>query len=220
MQDSNPDIIIEYFFDEHFEEIRPKIIELSGKGISIFIKKRESQIYASIEWAVPTALALYVAKPFFESFLLEAGKDLYGYLKELISKALVNAKRLESNSGIVMQSKDTTKIKNKVQSKFISVTIVVQQNAAIKFLFDNKLATDEWILANEKMLQLVVQNYKSYPQDNLSYQIDKLTFPNNLFAVLNDNLEWELYDGFKLGKEMFVEQEKNKPGKKRNRKIK
>jgi hypothetical protein len=70
------------------------------------------------------------------------------------------------------------------------------------------------------MLQLVKENYRRYPQDSLSYKIEKLTFPNNLFAILNDNLEWELYDGFKLGKEMFVEQEKNKQAKRSNRKIK
>jgi hypothetical protein len=220
MHNSNADFIIEYFLDEHVDEIRPKIIELSDKGISVIVKKRESLIYASIEWALPTALALYVAKPFFESFLSEAGKDCYGYLKELISQALVNAKRLESNLAIATQPSGPTKVRNNTQSKFISVTIVVQQNVAIKFLFDKKLTTDEWILANEKMLQLVKENYKSYPQDSLTYQIDKLTFPNNLFAILNGNLEWQLYDGFKLGKEIFVEQQKNKQVQGSNQKFK
>ena len=41
---------------------------------------------AALEWLLPTAAVLYIAKPYFEAFLKEAGKDHYQVLKRQLSQ--------------------------------------------------------------------------------------------------------------------------------------
>jgi hypothetical protein len=50
-------------------------------GLSLLVQSRPSLPYAGIEWYMPTALFVYIAKPYFESFLKEMGKDHYEVLK-------------------------------------------------------------------------------------------------------------------------------------------
>lgn len=42
--------------------------------------------FAGLEWFLPTAIIVYIAKPYFESFLTEAGRDHYQLLKKALSK--------------------------------------------------------------------------------------------------------------------------------------
>jgi hypothetical protein len=50
-------------------------------GLSLLVQSRPSLPYAGIEWFMPTALFVYIAKSYFESFLKEMGKDHYEVLK-------------------------------------------------------------------------------------------------------------------------------------------
>jgi hypothetical protein len=48
------------------------------------VKKIEAEdlgLMAAIEWAIPTLVVAYLLKPFFQSFLAEAGKDAYAHAK-------------------------------------------------------------------------------------------------------------------------------------------
>jgi hypothetical protein len=64
---------------ESFSEFR-RIVD--AKGLDLQVNEREeSGPFAAVEWLVPTALIVYIAKPYFESFLKEMGKDHYGLLK-------------------------------------------------------------------------------------------------------------------------------------------
>lgn len=42
--------------------------------------------FAGLEWLVPTAVIVYITKPYFESFLNEAGRDHYQVLKKALAK--------------------------------------------------------------------------------------------------------------------------------------
>jgi hypothetical protein len=50
-------------------------------GLSLLVQSRPSLPYAGIAWFMPTALFVYIAKSYFESFLKEMGKDHYEVLK-------------------------------------------------------------------------------------------------------------------------------------------
>jgi hypothetical protein len=42
--------------------------------------------FAGLEWLMPTAVIVYITKPYFESFLGEAGRDHYQLLKKSLAK--------------------------------------------------------------------------------------------------------------------------------------
>ena len=55
---------------------------LESAGTPVEIKERELGLHGALEWLLPTAVAVYIAKPYFEGFLKEMGKDHYALLKQ------------------------------------------------------------------------------------------------------------------------------------------
>jgi hypothetical protein len=61
--------------------------ELDGHNLSVKLRKLPTLgPFAGIEWLLPTALMVIIAKPYFDSFLNEAGKDHYHILKKYLTK--------------------------------------------------------------------------------------------------------------------------------------
>ncbi len=55
-------------------------------GLVLKVQARPATPFAGIEWLMPSAIAAYLAKPYFESFLKEMGKDHYALLKDGLKK--------------------------------------------------------------------------------------------------------------------------------------
>ena len=55
--------------------------------LELLVQARPSGVpFAAIEWLMPTAIVAYIAKPYFESFLKEMGKDHYEFVKNGLKK--------------------------------------------------------------------------------------------------------------------------------------
>ena len=103
-----PDIGIEYR-----DDIDPLIISefknvINVQNVKYDERSRPSDsMYAAHEWAIPTAVVVYLIKPYFETLLKEAAKDHYPILKKAIanlafrSKNEINMSIIASNEGKV-----------------------------------------------------------------------------------------------------------------------
>ena len=61
--------------------------DVATQGLAVKTEERpESGPLAGMEWFLPTAIMVIIAKPYFESFLGEAGKDHYHILKKALVK--------------------------------------------------------------------------------------------------------------------------------------
>ena len=58
---------------------------LKSNELKLVQKQKAMGPSASLEWIVPSAIGVYLLKPYFESFLKEMGKDHYGVLKNWIN---------------------------------------------------------------------------------------------------------------------------------------
>ena len=68
------------FFADFTDSVRADRLE-------VLVQTRPSGVpFAAIEWLMPTAIVAYLAKPYFESFLKEMGKDHYGLVKQGLKK--------------------------------------------------------------------------------------------------------------------------------------
>lgn len=71
------------FFAE-FREI------IQADGLKIEVQSRPTNAaFAAVEWLMPTAVVAYLARPYFESFLKEMGKDHYELLKEGLKRLYI-----------------------------------------------------------------------------------------------------------------------------------
>jgi hypothetical protein len=191
-----PDIVID------FNEILPeKLIsdELDGVlscGANVIINKRENDSWNAFEWTIPTLIVGYILKPYFETFLKEAGKEHYKILSEKIKSILRKGKQVESK--LLTATKSTEKLsKTYNQSQSISIIVQTKKGRLIKLLFDKDLSLNDWEEALDELFDFVIENYEK-PDNN---RIKKLTaefkrHPNfNYYAVINKtSKKIEFYD--------------------------
>lgn len=189
-----PDIGILYpnYFPEDFGEMVTE--DIRHEKLNLYLKREEPKIWSSIEWAIPGVITAYILKPYFESFLKEAGKDHYNLLKTSLSKLL----RFNKDAPIETTSTSPNKLnKNNTQSKAISIHIEIKDERKIKLLFDNELDIDDWIGSLEDMMDKIQRNYSDYPDDELTLKLKTLEkdLRLELFAIINkETKEWEFFD--------------------------
>lgn len=77
-----PDVVLSYedkFPPEMFADFAS---DIDAANLSFASEARPSgALYASFEWLAPTAIVAYLAKPYFDGFLSEAGKEHYHQFK-------------------------------------------------------------------------------------------------------------------------------------------
>lgn len=92
------DRIEESFFDEFISTVDRNDLGLMLEG------RPEPGPFACAEWFIPTAIAVFLGKPYFESFLKEMGKDHYNLLKKGISGLCVKTVSSRRFEPVLMSS--------------------------------------------------------------------------------------------------------------------
>ncbi|HRE79260.1 MAG TPA: hypothetical protein PLL09_15695 [Flavobacterium sp.] len=147
----------EYYSVEAIQkDIKPFLIN----GIQVEYKIKEMRVFAALEWTIPTAIVVYILKPYFDAFLKEAGKQHFDVLSKSL-KSLIN-KGKEMNVKLITSSETPEKLsKNYNQSLAISVLFETKKGKIIKLLFDNDLEKEDWDYAIDQMMEYVVENYEN-----------------------------------------------------------
>lgn len=163
-------------------------------NLKIAVNKVPPTPFAAIEWTVPTILVAYLAKPYFEEFLKEAGKDHYHKLSNWLKKVVTNMKDIKvktiTSSGSIHKVDD-----NYSQSKAVSLIIQTKTGKPIKILFDNDLEKEDWENAIDVILDFVIKNYENSPNDEMSIKTKDLKPNKPLYAIINKlTKELEFYD--------------------------
>lgn len=185
IDESFPDIILERFQTE-----------LYHPSLNVAIKKaRLGGPYNSLEWAIPTAIGVYILKPFFESFLKEAGKDFYDVFKKWVKKTSNDTRSIKVHTISSTQSKDKLQSNNS-QSKVFSIQIISNdQSHNVKFLFDEDLPQEVWDKAIDNLFLLLEKHYSLNSTDEISVTIKRDNLHRSVWAIIkSDTGEWELLD--------------------------
>lgn len=82
------DVGVSYQEDVPNEIISDFVHTLESGGLEVDTIRRRVGVYMALEWALPTAVIAYLAKPYFDAFLSEAGKDHYGVTKRGLLKLI------------------------------------------------------------------------------------------------------------------------------------
>lgn len=166
--------------------------------------------YNSMEWAIPTAIGVYILKPYFESFLSEAGKDHYEVLKKWIKKTAENSRQIKVTTLAASSSTDKLDSGN-TQSKSFSIQIISKRGThKIKFLFDENLSQQSWDNAIDKLFVLMKEHYSQDDGDLITINLLKDNLDANVWAIISsDDDEWKFLDFRKIA-EKKIAQRKSK----------
>ena len=191
-------IIPDSFPDSLVEKITS---DIKSDTLKLKVNKVPNEPMMAVELTIPALIAIFIAQSYFGGFLSELGKDHYTVLKKWIKKTAIDSRKI--NVVTLAASQSTKKIdKSNTQSKAFSLHLKTYDNKHIKLLFDLNLEDEIWEKAIDKMINLIHENYKCYPNDELTKSIAELnTHRQNIYAIINPKTEkWEYFDHMMLFK--------------------
>jgi hypothetical protein len=112
--------------------------------------------FATVEWLLPTAVAVFVTKAYFDAFLKEMGKDHYNLLKKGILSVWNRLFRKDSEPRMVLIGTEG-KTKSTKYSLAFSVWSELNTEYNVKFLFEDRQTEDQF----EKNVSLILQFLKT-----------------------------------------------------------
>lgn len=198
--DKIPGIVL--IFPKNFPEeaIHQETNIFKSNGIEPKISRNDVEAYGGFEWIVPTAFGAYILKPYFDSFLSQAGKDHYDILKVGLKKMVEKGKTFKTS--VIAADQSIEKLsKTYSQSLTISMEFQTIDNKHIKLLFDNELDLNDWYNAVEQLVELITENYNEYPNDQLTSETEKLNIKPNriIYSVINtETKKLEFRDDIKM----------------------
>jgi hypothetical protein len=165
---------------------------LKHDSLDLRFVRKEPRAWAAIEWAIPGLIAVYILKPYFESFFKEAGKDHYIILKNKLSVLLTKSKDMKVQTLTSSGTTDKLNATN-TQSKAISIFIQTKRGKIIKLLYDNNLSLETWLNATEKILDIVEEDYSLHNEDSFTEFLNKLNEKDKstIYALIDpETKEW------------------------------
>lgn len=162
------------------------------KKTDLKIRKDEIDygVMAGIEWAISTLVIAYLAKPFFEAFLQEAGKDTYGVVKDEIKKFILRTKKIKTTT--ITSDLSPKKLSAKYdQSRSVSVKARVHSQIMVTVLFDENAADDDADAMLDGMFEML---YFLYGKANESSDTSSPGAKKNEIYLVADhiNKKWEI----------------------------
>lgn len=176
------------------ENLAATLQEIEHDRLKAYCVRRPSQPWAGLEWAIPGLIVAYLAKPYFEGFLQEMGKDHYEKVKSWLKELL---KRSRNISVTTLSSAENKVNLNNTQSKAISIYIDTKNGQQIKLLFDEELNLSIWQNSLDEILSLVLNNHQSYPHDDLTKMLEGLKTDSRytIYAFLDKSTKkWRFID--------------------------
>lgn len=180
-----PEVEIQGFYDE-----------LKRSKFIVLEKEFKNGASASLDWLIPSALGVYILKPYFEAFLKEAGKDHYLALKTAIAEKIVP--KLLSKEAPHKIKRITTggKFKESYFSGSFSISSSINyydKKVEIKLLFPENSDNDYCAKAIDNFSSFV-SKYNDQELGDLIQKSNKFPISTSCFWYNSESDEIELLD--------------------------
>ncbi len=196
MQKPNVGIVyVDKIEKEFFNEFKSTV---DRNGLGLLIEERpEVGPLACAEWFIPTAIVVFLGKPYFESFLREMGKDHYTFLKKGLSSLCVKTVLSRRFEPVLMASSRAPGKVNSNNPYTLSFSIMAETGSGYNFklLLPKSTKGFNYQVATDKFIDFVAE-YHSDGELSRAYDIIKLSgFPGGTVLVRYDpetkSIEWQ-----------------------------
>jgi len=165
------------------------------------IKTENPEPFAAIEWTIPTLIVAFLLKPFFETFLQEAGKDFYKLTKSELKKFILSGREIKAKYIAASQSPDKLS-RNYDQSITISLKAKIHEKLKVTVLFSKSIADEEADEMLEAMFEILSLLYVECQKVDSN---DKNQRTKNVYLISNNQSKhWEI-----LNEQQMFERYKN-----------
>lgn len=166
-------------------------VPLRQRGLTVEVQSRAPGYYASLEWTIPTLVFAYLAKPYFEAFLSEAGKDHYVALKLGFLKLL---------SRLYGQRPE---LRKRCRSLLFSIQTNDQSGQSIKCIFPEGASIDQYAKMIDELHELLLEDLVASDPSQLS-QILAAVEPSGGIQYIEYSLDDESWVAIDTRKEILA----------------
>lgn len=166
-----PQIAISHIKNIQAEAFDEFLAAVSTENLDIRIEPREEGgPYAGLEWLIPTAVIVYIAKSYFDTFLKEMGRDHYNFLKKGLKTLRAKVLGPSSPKMAVVSSKGKNS-RNQPYSLTYSIMAEADRGQRFKLLIPNDVSERDY----EEMIDAFLSFLEAYHSHTLDpHMIGKL----------------------------------------------
>jgi hypothetical protein len=166
--------------DRVFQEFEDTI---RAPGLIFKRENRPSGVpFGGVEWLLPTVVLAYLAKPYFESFLKEMGKDHYDLLKKGFYK-LYESCAGPSAQDVQIAATQGKSSKDQPYSLFFSVVAEAPDGIRLKLLIPRPIEPTEYEIAISKFLILVQSTYNETMNADVASTLQNAPITSGMILV-------------------------------------
>ena len=182
------------------EEIDEFVIESKQEQIEIY--SRSGDVYNCVDWILPSLIAVFMAKPFCESFFKEAGKDAYECLKSALK---VFIKKIEEKKNPPCYISINSKVK---EARKIDIYYRAD-DFLLKFMLPNSLNDYSSSSAIDGIFAIVDPQHEKSLHELISTIRAQSSVPIKEFILEYDAYknEWRYFDILNRAKEECLKQQ-------------
>jgi hypothetical protein len=156
--------------------------DIHSPGLKVLVEPVPMMRFrAALEWLVPTAIVAYIAKPYFESFLSEMGKDHYAITKKALGSLGARIQKKFGERLRVIPSKGKLGSDARKFSPVFSIEAQTPFDYRVKLLFQTEMQVEQFNLAVEAFLSLLAEIYSA---KELTKQSKQLLSNNPMGSIL------------------------------------
>jgi hypothetical protein len=194
--------------EEYFADF---IAAVRETGTDLQTEAREPVPYAALEWLVPTAIAIYIGKPFVDAIVNRAADDFGDAVYPKVKSAIQNfLKRVFVRQPLPIKIIATAEHKvQHVEAMVFSIHAPAVGGKQFKFIFSERLNEEDCVIYIDALFAQLAEHHSSDTNDVLTEQIAQLE--NQRFRVIcvlyNPTLcIWSVVDPMARGRQIHAEQ--------------
>lgn len=168
-----PHLLLSYEESVPEDVLRSFIDEASDDRLDLQVERREAAgPQAGIEWLLPTAVVLYVTKPYFDGFLQEAGKEHYHALKRGVASLWATFFGKDRKVRAVVLASSPAKVSQEPRYSWtLSLMAEVGERRAFKLLLSDAATREELELSVGKFLEFLIAYHHESVAEEIASQI-------------------------------------------------
>ena len=167
------DIFIRHEDDINSSTFDSFLNTISSNKLSLEVMKvPKSGPMAGVEWLLPTATIIIIAKPYFQSFMSEMGKDHYILLKKGLNNLRGKFFGKDVSQRVLVTSNNApNKAKNKYSFDF-SIIVEAKNGKDFKLLIPKEVTQEEY----ENTINVFLDYIERYYDNKINIDDDKFIF--------------------------------------------
>lgn len=172
---------------------------LPHSDFEVFEDEFQPQPYGAMEWVIPTAIAVYIAKPFIDAIIKRAADDFADVVYPRLKAGVTNfVKKLYIRERLPIKVIQSGEVQDAPNASIFSLYSETVTRVRVKFVFDKSLTEEAYDGCVERAFSLLLEHHQSDSgNDELSRQIGLLREDrrDQIFLVYNEQTGiWEARD--------------------------